>query len=76
MIKQYELLDGGRIAAASPEEFVRQLREGSRFDSECTDQEYMVRFAQRYDELHGKTVSVDTAEHFMSDLEKFGYIKS
>ena len=38
MIKNYELADGGRIAAATPEEFVRRLREGSWFDSDCTDE--------------------------------------
>ena len=32
MIQTYHLLDGGQITAASPEEFVRLLREGSRFD--------------------------------------------
>lgn len=41
MIQTYHLLDGGQITAASPEEFVRLLREGSRFDYDCTDQEYM-----------------------------------
>ena len=30
MIQTYHLLDGGQITAASPEEFVRLLREGSR----------------------------------------------
>lgn len=29
MIQTYHLLDGGQITAASPEEFVRLLREGS-----------------------------------------------
>lgn len=38
MIQTYHLLDGGQITAASPEEFVRLLREGSRFDYDCTDQ--------------------------------------
>ena len=32
MIQTYHLLDGGQITASSPEEFVRLLREGSRFD--------------------------------------------
>ena len=32
----YILADGGRIAASDPSEFVRVLREGSWFDSECT----------------------------------------
>lgn len=75
MIKNYELADGGRIAAATPEEFVRLLREGSWFDSDCTDEEFMERFASRYKLLHGVDVSCDTAERFMADLRKFGYIK-
>lgn len=50
MIQTYHLLDGGQITAASPEEFVRLLREGSRFDYDCTDQEYMENFARRYGE--------------------------
>ena len=63
----YILADGGRIAASDPSEFVRVLREGSWFDSECTDGEYMVNFSGRYRELH-------TPEHFMDDLKKYGYI--
>ena len=58
----YILADGGRIAASDPSEFVRLLREGSWFDSGCTDKEYM-------------TVRTDTPEHFMDDLKKYGYIK-
>lgn len=42
MIKTYNLLDGSTITATSPEDFVTQLREGSRFDNECTNQEFMV----------------------------------
>ena len=49
----YILADGGRIAASDPSEFVRVLREGSWFDSGCTDGEYMVNFSGRYRELHG-----------------------
>ena len=65
MIQTYHLLDGGQITAASPEEFVRLLREGSRFDYDCTDQEYMENFARRYGELHGVSVATDTPEHFL-----------
>ena len=36
----YILADGGRIAASGPSEFVRLLREGSWFDSECTDEAF------------------------------------
>ena len=59
-----------------PEEFVRRLREGSWFDSDCTDEEFMEYFASRYKLLHGVDVSHDTAEHFMADLRKFGYIRA
>ena len=71
----YILADGGRIAASGPSEFVRLLREGSWFDSGCTDKEYMMNFSGRYRELHGVTVRTDTPEHFMDDLKKYGYIK-
>ena len=54
------MADGGRIAASGPSEFVRVLREGSWFDSGCTDGEYMVNFSGRYRELHGVTVRTDT----------------
>ncbi len=76
MIREYELLDGGRIAASSPEEFVRLLREGSRFDFDCSDAEFMERFAVRYNDLHGVTVRTDTPGHFIEDLQRFGYIKA
>ena len=75
MIQTYHLLDGGQITAASPEEFVRLLREGSRFDYDCTDQEYMENFARRYGELHGVSVATDTPEHFLTDLQAAGYVR-
>lgn len=74
-MKKYILQDGGRMAATCAEEFVRLLREGSWFDNDCTDREYMERFAGRYKESHGVTVSTDTAEQFMADLIKDGYIR-
>ena len=67
MIQTYHLLDGGQITAASPEEFVRLLREGSRFDYDCTDQEYMENF--------GVSVATDTPEHFLTDLQAAGYVR-
>ena len=45
------------------------------FDSECTDEEYMVNFSGRYHELHGVRVRTDTPGNFMDDLKKYGYIK-
>lgn len=75
MIKTYNLLDGGTITATSPEDFVTQLREGSRFDSECTNQEFMVNFACRYKELHGVNISFESMENFVNDLVLHGYIQ-
>lgn len=51
------------------------LREGSRFDYDCTDQEYMENFARRYGELHGVSVATDTPEHFLTDLQAAGYVR-
>lgn len=74
MIKTYNLLDGGTITATSPEDFVTQLREGSRFDNECTNQEFMVNFARRYRELYGIDVASDSFESFVDSLVIAGYI--
>ena len=71
----YAWADGGRFVASSPEEFVRLLREGSWFDSDCTDEQYMLNFARRYKEMHGVEVATDTPEHFMDDLRQHGYLK-
>lgn len=73
-IKTYVLSDGGRITASDAKEFVRLLREGSWMESDCTDEEYMVNFAQRYNMVTGIRVSTDTPENFMADLKKTGYI--
>ena len=65
----YILADGGRIAASGPSEFVRLLREGSWFDSGCTDKEYMMNFSGRYRELHGVTaVSYTHLNHIRFNL--------
>ena len=74
MIKTYNLLDGGTITATSPYDFVTKLREGSRFDSECTNQEFMQNFARRYRELHGVDIVTDSFESFLNNLISIGYV--
>ena len=37
----YTLQDGGIITATCASDFVTKLRESSRFDSACTDHEYL-----------------------------------
>lgn len=66
--------DNHRIVAYSPEEFLRQLHTGSRFDSEGTDAEYMVRFAHRLQELEGYLVSTDNPDAFLADLIRHGFV--
>lgn len=69
----YLLQDGGTITATCAAHFVTQLREGSRFDYDCTDQEYMYRFADRYFDQTGHTIRADSADHFLTDLLESGY---
>lgn len=66
--------DNHRIVAYSPEEFLHQLHVGSRFDSEGTDEEYMVRFAHRLQELEGYFVSTDSPDAFLADLIRHGFV--
>ncbi|MDR0830809.1 MAG: hypothetical protein LBN95_11980 [Prevotellaceae bacterium] len=73
--KIYNLADGGRITAATAQEFVEQLRIGSLFDSDCTNEQYMQNFADRYKIQTGNIVRTDNAEIFLDDLQKFGYIE-
>ena len=76
MMTTYTLQDGGIIAASCPADFVTKLRESSRFDSECTDQEYMYHFADRFHDQTGHVARADTPEHFFEDLLSNGYISS
>lgn len=73
MNKTYTLKGGDTIVAATPQEFVRELRLGSRFDSGGTDAEYMERFADRLEQLEGHRVRTTTPEEFLDDLVTHGY---
>lgn len=66
--------DEHKIVAYSPEEFLRQLHAGSRFDSEGTDAEYMQHFALRLQELEGYLVSTDSPAAFLADLISHGFV--
>jgi hypothetical protein len=71
---EFHLTDGGIITAASPAEFITNLRQSSLFDSDCTDTEYMKNFANRYKIQTCHVIRTDTAENFVEDLEYFGFI--
>lgn len=72
-VTNYTLQDGGKITATCASEFVTRLRESSRFDSDCSDEEYMSNFADRYKELHGVSISDATPESFLNSLISCGY---
>lgn len=74
MEKEYRLKDGGLIKASSPQEFVTRLREGSKFDSHLTDDEYMKAFAERFKIQTGKVIPLDTPERFLKELTDIGYV--
>lgn len=72
--RNYFLQDGGIITAACAADFVTKLRESSRFDSVCTDQEYMFNFADRYRDQTGKVIRADSPDNFLQDLLASGYV--
>ncbi len=74
-MKTYQLEDGGTITAATPELFVSQLRNGSRFDQRRTDEQFMVRFAERYKIQTGKDINAENPETFIKELIRVGYIE-
>lgn len=74
MTTTYHLQDGGTITATCASDFVSQLRQSSRFDSNCSDQEYMYHFADRFHDQSGNIVRADSPEHFLTDLLALGYI--
>ena len=78
MNKTYTLKGGDTIVAATPtpQEFVRELRLGSRFDSSGTDAEYMERFADRLEQLEGYKVRTTTPEEFLDDLITHGFVRT
>ncbi|MDR2146074.1 MAG: hypothetical protein LBE91_06420 [Tannerella sp.] len=75
-MKKYYLRDGGVIQAESPRQFVTELRLGSFFDSDCTDEEYMHHVAGRY-KIYSSTAVIDIAspEAFLASLIAAGYVE-
>lgn len=69
--KKFLLQDGGEITASCASDFVMKLHEGSRFDSECTDTEYMTSFADRFLQMSGFVIRAGSPEHFLEDLIKY-----
>lgn len=73
--KKYNLKDGDTIVATSATDFVTKLREGSLFDFDCSDQEYMYQFAHRCEVQTGALIRTDSPDNFLKDLEDTGFVE-
>lgn len=65
--------NGEVIEGASPTELVTALRDGSRFGSDETLQNYMRSFAYRHKTWSGIDVRFDDVDDFIEDLTQSGY---
>lgn len=71
---KYKTEEGELIEGNSPVELVESLRDGSRFASHETVDEYMAGFARRYLMYAGVTLRTDSCDVFIDDLKQCGYL--
>jgi hypothetical protein len=76
-MKKYFIENDEIIFAETPEEFMRELRLGSMFDSETPEIIYMIEFAERLKTTHGKTINCSPHDYegWVSELIRVGFIK-
>jgi hypothetical protein len=72
--KKYFLQDGGVINATTPEDFIEQLKNGSRFESAKTTQQFMDAFAGRIKLFYSLDVATSTKQKFIEGLIACGYL--
>lgn len=70
---KYITNEGEAIEGASPQEVVEALRDGSRFSSDETLDNFMMGFAYRHKTWSGIDVRWDTVENFIEDLTSAGW---
>ncbi len=76
MINQtYRLADGGVITASTATEFVSKLHQSSYFEQGGPDRDYMISFAERYNQMHGVVLDTSTPEFFLTSLIEQNYIQ-
>lgn len=72
---KYKTEDGEFVEGNSPIEIVRALRDGGRFTTNQTDDEYMKGFAERWKQYSGYDIRFDSAENFINDLVKTAFLQ-
>ncbi len=73
--KTYRLVDGGVITASTATEFVNRLHQSSYFEQGGPDRDYMISFAERYNQMHGVVIDTSTSESFFTALIEQRYIQ-
>lgn len=73
--KTYRLADGGVITASTAIEFVKLLHQSSYFEQGGPDRDYMISFAERYNQMHGVVLDTSTPESFLTSLIEQNYIQ-
>lgn len=74
-MKTYKFIDGGTITADTPESFVGSMAALSKFDNECTSEEYMKHFAERFKVQCGEVIKTADPETFLSELIRLGFVQ-
>lgn len=72
---RYKTEDGEVVEATSPSGIVEALRDGSRFASHQSVEEYMEAFAERMFEWNEQQIRCDSPESFVSELVRVGWLR-
>ena len=76
-MKRYYIENDEIIFAETPEEFMRELRLGSKLDSETPEISYLMQFFERIETYYGKTINCNVFDYdgWVSELIRIGFIK-
>ena len=71
--KKYEVLGGGTIKGRTPQELLGALRFSS-FNPCMSEGIFISEMSERCKFYNKAEVRIDSVEHFIADLERFGFI--
>jgi indole-3-glycerol phosphate synthase len=70
----YKTKDGLTFKAHTYSQIIAAIRKSSKFDSDCSNEEFICRFAKRYKTAGGISLSVETTKKFIEDLINNEYL--
>ena len=68
--------NGESIKGGSPTEIVESLRDGSKFASQQSLNQFMEGFAERHKDYSGNIIRTDLPQYFVEDLLLCRYLRS